>query len=90
MEWLTDFAGWLLDILLFIPRWVWNEILQAVAALLNAIPVPDFVLSWPQLATAIPPQVIWFLNLLHVREGLAIVLSAYIARFLIRRIPVVG
>lgn len=90
MQWLTDFAKWLLDILLFIPRWIWNESLQAIAALINAIPVPEFIQAWPQLAAAIPPQVVWFLNLLQVRQGLAIVVSACVLRFLIRRIPLVG
>lgn len=39
---------------------------------------------------AIPPGVWWFLDVFGVAQGLPLVISAYLTRFVIRRIPLVG
>lgn len=90
MQWLKDFAEWLLDALLFVPRWVWNELLDALAALVEAIPAPDAVASWTANAGSLPANVVWFLELLQFRAGLAMVISALVARWILRRIPLIG
>lgn len=90
MDWLSDFAQWLLDTLLYVPRWVWNELLIALASVITAIPVPSFVLTWSANASSLPSSVIWFLSLLEFKAGLAMVASAYVLRWLLRRIPLVG
>lgn len=90
MQWLTDFAQWLLDALLWIPRWLWSEVLQALSALINSIPVPDSLGVWTSSIGSLPANVIWFLDLLQFRAGLAMVISALIARWVLRRIPLIG
>lgn len=40
--------------------------------------------------SGIPPGVWYFLDLFNVTAGIPILLSAYVTRFLIRRIPVIG
>lgn len=90
MEWLQDFAQWLLDTLLYVPRWVWDQLLTALGAVIAAIPVPDFVLVWTSNAGSLPSSIIWFLTMFEFKSGLTMVASAYITRWMIRRIPVVG
>lgn len=44
----------------------------------------------PQLFSALPDTVWYFLNLANVPFGLSLVISAMTTRFIIRRIPVIG
>jgi len=87
---LSDFAEWLLDVLLFIPKQVWEWLLEAVAAMINAIPVPDWIQDVGAVFAAIPADVIWFLDPFRLGLGLSLIGTAYTIRFLIRRLPVVG
>jgi hypothetical protein len=43
-----------------------------------------------QAFTAIPPGIWWFMDLFRVPLGVQLCLSAYVTRFAIRRIPVIG
>lgn len=38
----------------------------------------------------IPPGVWWFLDVFAIEQGLPLVISAYLTRFVIRRIPLIG
>lgn len=38
----------------------------------------------------VPPSVAYFLQIFMVGEGLSMIFAAYVTRFLIRRIPVIG
>lgn len=87
---LSSFAEWLLDLLLFIPRKVFELFMDAAAAAIEAIPVPDWVSSASSGLSNIPPGVVFFADFLQLPAGIAIILSAYGIRFLIRRIPVIG
>jgi hypothetical protein len=40
--------------------------------------------------TSIPSSVWYFLDLMNFSMGVSMVLSAYVTRFIIRRIPVIG
>lgn len=88
---LNDFAQWLLDLLLWVPRQVFSAIVAAFAALLNAIPVPDFVADLgPAFTSLFAGTTGYFLDLMQLPYGIGVVSSAYVLRFLIRRIPVIG
>lgn len=87
---LSGFATWLKDVLLWVPRKLWAELLDGLAAMLTAIPVPDFVNTAKDAFTNIPPGVVFFASKFGVPEILSMVIAAYVVRFLIRRIPVVG
>lgn len=101
MQWLTDVLGWLLNLLLYIPKMLWHLLLQAGAALINSLSfICGFgsttcsVEEWSTLWGTLPPEVIqsvsWFLGLVQFKFGLQVVACAYAARWLLRRVPVFG
>lgn len=89
-ELLSDFANWLKDVLLWVPRKLWAELLDGLASLLTAIPTPDFVIQAQNAFGDIPANVVFFATKFAVPEGIAMALAAYGIRFLIRRIPIIG
>jgi hypothetical protein len=89
-DYLTRFMEWLLEVLLWVPRKVWAETLDALAGVLESIPVPDFVATADSAFNAIPANIVFFSQYFAVSEGITMILSAYVLRFLIRRIPIIG
>lgn len=81
---------WLKDLLLWVPQKLWELLLDGLASVIEALPVPDWLASIASFGGSIPPGVGYFLHVMRVPEGLAMLLSAYVLRFLIRRIPVIG
>jgi hypothetical protein len=59
-------------------------------AVLSAIPVPSFISNIPNLFSSISPNVMFWLEPVHLTTGLTIICSAYVIRFGIRRIPFIG
>lgn len=81
---------WLKDLLLWLPRKMWQLFTDGLATIIEAIPVPDFMENLGNLFAAIPSGVAYFLAPMHLGAGVTIVLSAYVIRFVIRRIPLIG
>ena len=78
----------ILEILFYIPSVIWQRILDALAFLLENIPVPADLaagIDWSALA-----DMAYFFDVFGVETGLGLVAGAYTIRFLIRRIPVIG
>lgn len=46
--------------------------------------------SITQAFSNLPSGILWFLNYFRVDFGLPLVISAFVARFLVRRLPVIG
>jgi hypothetical protein len=90
MDLLNQFTQWLYDILLYIPKKVWQWLLEGLANLLNSIPLPGFVADIPAIFSAIPAEMTWFLEPFNFGPGLLMIGAAYTLRFLIRRLPVIG
>lgn len=68
--------------------WLWDGILSGLASLFEAFPVPDFLQN---VGThTIPSSVSWAASAFQLDVGLAIIVSAYTARFILRRIPGIG
>lgn len=88
--WIVEFTDWLLETLLWLPRELFKLIMDALASVIEAIPVPDFVSEAAGAFGSIPGNVLFFAHYFAVSEGIAFVLSAYLIRFLIRRIPLIG
>lgn len=88
-QWLEDFAAWLLELLLWIPLKVFETCLELTAAVLEWVPVPAWLASGDPFA-AIPDYVMYFLVAFELAEGITIILGAYVIRFMIRRLPIVG
>lgn len=81
---------WLLENLDALARHVWSGVLDAAASVLEAIPVPAWFSEAPNWVGGIPPAVVWFLSPFELGTGLGIVMAAWVIRFLIRRLPIVG
>lgn len=84
------FKDWLRDLLLWVPKKIWELIVDGVVGVLEAIPVPSWLSSAEGVFDAIPDGVVYFAQALQLPAGLSMVLSAYALRFIIRRIPIIG
>lgn len=87
---LDEFAQWLKDTLLWIPRKLWAEMLEALSGLIDAIPVPDFINTASGYMHGIPSGILWTLNMFAVPEGMLMIGAALVLRFVLRRIPLIG
>ena len=78
-----------IDIVLFVPRiifWAALEVLEIALDMLPAIEVVD-----PQtLTSGFTGDMLYFLTIMEFQYGLTAVTSAFVARFLLRRLPVIG
>lgn len=84
------FKDWLRDLLLWVPKKIWEWVLDGVAAVLEAVPVPSWLSSAGSVLDGIPDGVLYFAQALQLPAGLSMIVSAYVLRFLIRRIPIIG
>jgi hypothetical protein len=83
LTWLVSFVQWIGDLAI-------STALGALITLLNAIPVPSWMSSAPSVLAGVPSGVVWVFQILQLPAGLVILLSAWVLRFLIRRIPLIG
>lgn len=86
----NEFTQWLFDLLEFLPRKIFSDILDALASVVEKIPVPDFFITAQGAFGSIPSSVLFFANKFALGEGVAMILAAYLIRFTIRRIPIIG
>ncbi len=68
--------------------WCLHETFEGIANLFDAIPVPDFLINAHNFT--LTDDILFYTSLFQVPAGLAIIVSAYVIRFLIRRIPFFG
>lgn len=90
---LTDFGcqvGWIQDEIKAFFVWVSEQIFNAIIAVFNAIPVPDWAASGADIFSGVPSNVGYFVGPFDLPSGAAIIVGAYGIRFLIRRIPFIG
>lgn len=66
---------------------IYDALLQSLVALIDLIPVPDFVQN---VNITVPPMAAYFMDLFHVQYGATVLVSAHIFRFILRRLPIVG
>jgi hypothetical protein len=86
----TEILDWIKDFFLWIPRKLWAELLDSFATFFESLPVPDFIIEASAAFAGISGNVLFFAQKFAVGEGIALVLGAYILRFLLRRIPLIG
>lgn len=87
---MDDLMQFLKDVLLWVPRKLWAEMLDVLADLLESIPTPDFVLQAKDAFASIGGNVLFFAQKFAVGEGITMILAALLLRFLLRRIPLIG
>lgn len=94
MSYLIEYIARILSWLLGLVTWALLQILkllyEGLSVVINAIPVPSWLSGAGSVFASIPSGVAFFTASLHIVDGIAIVLSAYGLRFLIRRIPFIG
>jgi hypothetical protein len=83
VQWFNDFFIWLGTSL-------WSSILDGLATAFEAIPVPGFILEASGAFSHVGGTVLFFAQKFAVGEGIALILSAYVLRFILRRIPLIG
>lgn len=86
---LSSFATWLLNVLLYIPRKTWELLLDSLATLVEAIPPLPAMEQLTGLMGAISGMG-YVADLVALGPGLSFVATALLARFLLRRIPLIG
>lgn len=89
-DWLTRFGQWLLEALLWVPQKLYELVTDALATVIENIPVPDFMTNLGSMVAGLDPAIAYFGGPLQLGTGLTWVFSALVLRFLIRRIPVIG
>jgi len=80
--------AWIRDELQALGLWIWDSLLSGIAATYESIPIPDFMLNVS--SHTIPSGVAWAVSPFQLDIGLAIIVGAYLARFILRRIPLIG
>lgn len=89
IDFLGEILAWLLEAVEWAFHWLYELALLGLASVINAIPVPSWLVGADPFGT-IDPGIAWALEALQLPEGIAIILGAYLIRFLIRRLPIVG
>jgi len=87
---MDGFLDKLVEILLYLPRLIYQTITDIFLSFINWIPVP---ISSDDIQTAIdniPADLVYFLNVFEFDYGLTVCFGAYVGRFILRRIPGIG
>lgn len=89
-EWydVSCFAGWLKDEFKAFFIWLYDCLLSGLAKIIELLPVPDFLANMHSFVMT--PWVSWFIQPFEIQYGLTVIVSAYVARFILRRIPGIG
>lgn len=67
---------------------LYEKFMLNFAKFVDTIPLPDFLVDLEPLV--LPPEISYFVEPFQVEYGIGIIVSAYIARFILRRIPIIG
>lgn len=94
---MTGFSDWLLSILQDILQFFVDAVVavadwlyQALLDLISTSFIVGLITSAGDLFTAIDPSVWYFMSIFEIPFGISVVSSAYLLRFLVRRIPFIG
>lgn len=86
----SDLMEFFKGALLWVPRWIWQQVLGVLGALVQAIPAPAAFASFASTVGSVGGSVLWFLGLIEFKFGVTVVLGALASRWLLRRIPLIG
>ena len=81
-------AQWIKDEIQAAALAIYDKVLAGLAAVIEAFPVPAFFSQVQSFQ--MPPGVAFFVSALEIPAGLGIIVGAYTARFILRRIPGIG
>ena len=86
---LESFLEFWVDVILLVPRMIYWAALEILNAALSVLPEFDPV-DPASFSGAFTGDLVWFLTMFEVPAGLGIITSALVARFFLRRIPLIG
>lgn len=89
-QWLQDSFDWMIDFILGFPEYLFSLVVDAAIAFFKWLPVPSFFNAAASAFSNVPPEVVFFAQAFRIGEGVTLVLGAYLLRFIIRRIPIIG
>lgn len=84
-----SFVEFWVDVVLVIPRLIFWSASEVFTAMLSVLPEFDPV-DPSTFTSGFTGDLVWFLTMFEVPTGLTIITSALIARFFLRRVPLVG
>lgn len=99
---ISDFANWIADEIIkpvldwvkeffqWIARKIWQELTESFATLVESLEPPAFMTQYADPFAGIDPTIMYFASVMQIPEGFGIVMTAYAARFALRRIPGIG
>lgn len=90
LSFLSEIMGWIKDFFVDLPLYLLSLFLQGCATFINDLPVPSFFSDATGYIGSLPPLLLYCLAAMKIGQGIAIVLTAWGLRFLIRRIPFIG
>jgi hypothetical protein len=79
----------LIDIVLWVPRQLFGLLVDGVELMLNWIPEIDIV-DLQGVFDGLGGQLLYFLTVFEFDYGMTAMMTALIARFILRRIPFIG
>jgi sulfite exporter TauE/SafE len=86
----TDSLAWVLELFEWIPKRIFQGIMDGSASLIEAIPAPSFLTNAGSFFGNIPGGIVYFFQFFAIAEGIAMITAALLLRFILRRIPLIG
>lgn len=86
---LSNFAKWMVDFFSWLPQFIWDCFLRGLAAVIEVLPSPVSNLDL-SAAAGVLSGAGYVAGLVHLQFGVGIIFAAATAKFLLRRIPLVG
>lgn len=79
---------WFSDLFTSFGLWIYEKLINGVIAVIEMIPLPEFLQNASSLR--IPDGLGFFAEVFHLETGAQIIVSSFVLRFIIRRLPIVG
>ena len=87
---LSAFSTWILQILLWIPLKVISLLLDGLASLIEAMPALNFGTTWANNVGTAFAGAGYVADVFALQQGIIMMCTALLLRFVLRRIPFVG
>lgn len=89
-KWLAEYVIWFYRFMSDLPANVFSWFGDGIVSFFDSMPVPSFFNQASSAFGSIPSEVGFFMGLCQFNYGIALILSAYLLRFILRRIPLIG
>lgn len=87
---MNEYIQAIIDFLLYIPRQIYAWITDGLASMLESLTPPLTSADITAALNGVGGDVLFFLTMFEFKYGLTAVFGAYVARFILRRIPGIG